>query len=142
MTGFYDSFGQGARDKLKTEYNAEYIQRDIGYARRDIGEIEQFIRAAHDQLEVIKKTVFVYEVSIERRDYNKVEYFVSSAQVPQVEGGQHHKIYPHDDSKRFVGKDRKAAVEYARELSKKYGNCRIVGNFADKMPAEKTILVV
>lgn len=140
MTGMYDTYGRGAQDKLKETYNPEYIKRDIEYAGKDILEIGMFVVKAREQLAVIDKTAFITEVSIERRSYNKVEYYVSSAQVPQVPGGQRLKIYPHDDSKRFTGKERKPAVIYAQELSQKYGNCQIVGNYAEHVPKPKEII--
>jgi hypothetical protein len=140
--GMYDSYGTGALDKLKENYNSEYILRDIEYGQKNIDQIQTFIRAARGQLAVIANTVFVSEVTIERRIYKKIEYYVSSAQVPQVPGGQRMKVYPHDDSKRFTGQERKAAIVYAQQLSQKHGNCRIVGNYAEHVPAIKEMIVL
>lgn len=138
--GMYDTYGRGAQDGLKEAFNVEYIQRDIDYARRDIAEILIYIQMAQEQLAVIANTAFVWEVSIERRTYNKIEYYVSSAQVPQVPGGQRLKIYPADDSRRFTGKERGMAIAYAQELSQKHGGCPIVGNFAEHVPKPKGVI--
>jgi len=142
MMGFYDTYGKGAQDKLPETFNPDHILRDIEYAKKDISVIQMFIQKAREQLEVIAAAKFITEVSIERRSYNKVEYYVSSGMVPQVPGGQRLKIYPHDDSKRFTGKERKAAITYAQELSAKHGNCAIVGNFAEHIPKPKGVIVL
>ena len=44
--------------------------------------------------------------------------------------------------KRFTGKERKAAITYAQELSAKHGNCAIVGNFAEHIPKPKGVIVL
>ena len=138
--GFYDSFGQGARDKLKDEYNAGYIKRDIESAEGDIKEIRVFIEKAKEQLAVIEKTAFVTQVRVERRSYKHIDYYVSSEQIPQVPGGEHHKIYPHDDSKKFSGKEKKAVIGYALELQAKYGGCAIVGSGAELIKKPKAVI--
>jgi hypothetical protein len=127
---FYDTYGQGAQEKIAKTFNPEYLKRDIGYAKREIEEIQKFIRKAEDQLVVIAGTTFTDEVTIERRSYNKVEYYVSSAKIPRVPDGVHLKIYLADDSRKFGGKERKAVIAYALELSARYGNCPIVGSGA------------
>jgi len=61
MTTIYDNYGKDARVKLKEEYDRDRLERDIGYARRDIADIEKFMYRVHavygTQSELEKRTL-------------------------------------------------------------------------------------
>ena len=55
MTSIFDNYGEHAREKLKDEFDEDRIQKEIGYARRDIADIEKFVVEAVFQLSVISR---------------------------------------------------------------------------------------
>jgi hypothetical protein len=134
MTSIFDNYGERAREHLKEEFNADSIQRDIGYAERDKKDISTFITSAKEQIAVIEKTTFKRYIDFKKgRDYyaGKIEFSVSVYQVPQVPGNEKLKVYS-DDGKRYIGNDkRKEAIGDVLKLIVKYPDAELIGNGAE-----------
>jgi len=80
MTSIFDNYGEHARSKIKEEFDADRLQREIGYARRDIADIEKFVKEAEAQLAIIRTTTFKRYIEFNKgHNYNvgKVEFSVS-----------------------------------------------------------------
>lgn len=134
MTSIHDTYGDSARKDLKTQYDTGYITQDIKWGERDIRDIQQFVREAKAQLAVIETTTFKRYIDVRKgHDYHlgKVEFSISVYRVPQVPGNDCLKVYEHDDSRRFVGNDkRKEFIAYAQERMAKYPDAEVIGNAA------------
>ena len=132
MTSIFDNYGENARSKIKDEFDADRLQREIGYARRDIVDIEKFVKEAEAQLEIIRATTFKRYIEFNKgHNYNvgKVEFSVSCHRVPQVPGNEKLRVYEFDFSKRFVGNAKRAeAMEYVRQAQAKYPDAELIGN--------------
>jgi len=134
MTTIYNNYGESAREHLKEEFSINSIERDIGYAERDIRDISLFFVAAKTQIAVIEKTTFKRYIEFKKgRDYyaGKVEFSVSVYRVPQVPGNERLKVYE-TDGQRWVGNDkRKEAIGYVLDLIQKYPAGELIGNAAE-----------
>jgi len=135
MTSIYDNYGERAREHLKEEFSASSIQRDIEYAERDTKDITAFIAAAKAQIAVIEKTVFKRYIDFKKgKDYyaGKIEFSASVYRVPQVPGNERLKVYESDDSRRWVGNDKKKeALEFVLALIRKYPDAELIGTAAE-----------
>ena len=125
----YDEFGDGAIRKLENEYSLEVIKREFGYLERTEGMIRKYRAALLERARVIGLTTFTWMVILKKtKGYSgngKVEYSVTSMQVPEVPEGRRHAVYPVGEGKRWEGQEHRAeAVALAAELAKKYG-CQI-----------------
>ncbi len=134
MTTIYNNYGESAREHLKEEFSINSIERDIGYAERDIRDISLFFVAAKTQIAVIEKTTFKRYIEFKKgRDHyaGKVEFSVSVYRVPQVPGNERLKVYE-TDGRRWVGNDkRKEAIGYVLDLIQKYPAGELIGNAAE-----------
>ena len=146
MTSVYEIYGEGARKKLPDQWDLQSLECDIGWGERDIRDIQQFITEARNQVEVIKQTAFRRFIWFNKgKDCyaKKVEFSVSVYRVPQVPGYEKIKVFEFEDSKRFVGNDKKKeAIAFVREMLLKYRDAELIGNFTDAIKPEKTVLVV
>jgi hypothetical protein len=122
----YDDFGEGAIRRRENDYSLERIRREIGYLEG----IEQMIRTYRAALlaraQVIARTSFVWIVILKKgKGYSgtgKVEYSVTSMQVPKVPEGIRHAVYPVGEGKRWQGQEhREEAVALAAELAARHG---------------------
>jgi|GEM_PF-4874146 len=120
---------------LATMFDAEIIGNHIGYARENITNLENYITAAHERRDYLKSLTFIPVVELYRYKYSSspVFYNVSLYHYPDIPDGQSHKIYSGGFSKKFGGRERKHAIEYATELSDKF-KCHIVGNVIPESP--------
>ena len=146
MTTIFDNYGEYAREKIKDEYDADRLQRNIGYAMRDLQDIHKFIIAARDQIGNIAVTQFKRYIEFTKgRDYGagKVDFSVSCYRVPQVPGNEKLRVYEFDFSKRFVGNAKRAeAIEYVRQARAKYPDAELIGNAADLVKPEKGVIPI
>lgn len=145
MTTIYNNYGESAREHLKEEFSINSIERDIGYAERDIRDISLFFVAAKTQIAVIEKTTFKRYIEFKKgRDHyaGKVEFSVSVYRVPQVPGNERLKVYE-TDGQRWVGNDkRKEAIGYVLDLIQKYPEGELIGNAAELIKkAHKEIVI-
>jgi hypothetical protein len=144
MTSIFDNYGEHARSKIKDEFDADRLQREIGYARRDIVDIEKFVKEAEAQLEIIRATTFKRYIEFTKgHDYNagKVDFSVSCYRVPQVPGNEKLRVYEYDFSKRFVGNAKRAeAIEYVRQAQAKYPDAELIGNAASLIKPVKDVV--
>lgn len=135
MTSIYDNYGERAREHLREEFNISSIQRDIEYAERDIKDITEFIVAAKTQIDVVEKTAFKQYIDFKKgKDYyaGKIEFSASVYRVPQILGNERLKVYESDDSRRWIGNDKKKeAFEFVFALLKKYPDAELIGNAAE-----------
>jgi len=135
MTSIYDNYGERVREHLKEEFSIGSIQRDIEYAERDTKDIAAFIAAAKTQIAVIEKTSFKWYIDFKKgKDYyaGKIEFSASVYRVPQVPGNERLKVYESDDSRRWVGNDKKKeALEFVFALLKKYPDAELIGTAAE-----------
>jgi len=146
MTSIYDNYGERAREHLKEEFSASSIQRDIEYAERDTKDITAFIAAAKTQIAVIEKTAFKRYIDFKKgKDYyaGKIEFSVSVYRVPQVLGNERLKVYESDDSRRWVGNDKKKeAVESVLVLLKKYPDAELIGTAAELCQKKRGLIEI
>lgn len=146
MTSIFDNYGEHARAKLKERFDADQLQRDIGYARRDVADIEKFIVEAVFQCSVIARTQFKRYIEFKKgRDYQfgKVEFSVSCYRVPQVPGNERLRVYESDFSRRFVGNVKRVeAIEYVRQAQAKYPDAELIGSAADLVKPKKEIVQI
>jgi len=146
MTTIYDNYGKDARVKLKEEYDQDRLERDIGYARRDIVDIERFVVEAVFQLSVIARTPFKRYIEFRKgHDHcvGKIDFSVTCYRVPQVPGNERLRVYENDFSKRFVGNAKRAeAIEYVRQAQAKYTDAELIGNAADLVKPVKEIVQI
>ncbi len=144
MTSIFDNYGEHARSKIKDEFDAERLQKEIGYARRDIADIEKFVKEAGAQLAIIRTTTFKRYIEFTKgHDYGagKVDFSVSCYRVPQVPGNEKLRVYESDFSRRFVGNDKKSeAIEYVRQAQAKYPDAELIGNAAGLIKPVKDIV--
>jgi len=144
MTSIFDNYGEHARAKIKDEFDADRLQKEIGYARRDIADIEKFVVEAVFQLSVISRTQFKRYIEFTKgHDYGagKVDFSVSCYRVPQVPGNEKLRVYEFDFSKRFVGNvKRSEAIEYVRQAQAKYPDAELIGNAADLIKPIKDVV--
>jgi len=146
MTTIFDNYGEHARSKLKEEFDEGRIQREIGYARRDIADIEKFVVEAVFQCSVIARTPFKRYIEFnKRKGYSGglVEFSVSCYLVPQVPGNERFHVHENDFNRRFVGNvKRKEAVEYVRQALAKYTDAELIGNAADLIKPVKEVVQI
>ena len=144
MTTIFDNYGKHAREKIKDDYDADRLDREIGYAMRDVEDIKKFIIAARAQLATITNTQFKRYIEFTKgHDYGagKVDFSVSCYRVPQVPGNEKLRVYEFDFSKRFVGNVKRAeAIEYVRQARAKYPDAELIGNAANLIKPDKGIV--
>lgn len=144
MTSIFDNYGEPARARLKDEYDADRLQKEIGYARRDIADIEKFVHEANVQSARIGMISFKRYIEFTKgHDYGagKVDFSVSCYRVPQVPGNEKLRIYEFEFSERFVGNVKRAeAIEYVRQAQAKYPDAKLIGNAADLIKPDKGIV--
>ncbi len=116
---------------LKREYNAERVRTGIEYARRDIARIQEFLRHAEARLAELDDQEYRDVVELRRQtNYatKRVEYFVTVRRDPVIDGkpSRGAAFYPGDERPmHFTGRERKKAIECAKELSAAHGGCPI-----------------
>ena len=146
MTSIYDNYGERAREHLKEEFSTSSIQRDIGYAERDIKDITAFIAAAKTQITVIEKTAFKRYIDFKKgKDYyaGKIEFSATVYRVPQVLGNERLKVYESDDGRRWVGNDKKKeAIEFVFALLKKYPDAELIGTAAELCQKKRGVIEI
>lgn len=114
-------YDQQALEELRRNFDRESVETCICLAERDLTDIQNYLKAAREQLQVIDATQFRKEVYFERRKIdNRVWYFVGLRVIPNVPGGER-LSYPVIGAKRFPGNERKIAWAYAEQLARKQG---------------------
>ena len=125
---YYNDFGAGALDRLKTEYDVQRIQNLITRGEEVQDMIVGYALACYNRIAEIKKTEFRWHVELTKtKDYitGKVEYRVSAQNVPQVPNGKQYAVIPSNGSRRFEGNDtRQEAISMAKDLADSY-DCKI-----------------
>src|SRR5690606_11962320 len=100
-----------------------HIKDYITYTERDIEEARRYIAKAKEKLELIESIEWRPVVELNRyksRSLNRVEYCVTVRYI--AEDDPQKSYYPTPSySKKFSGKERKAAFEYAEKLAKELG---------------------
>ena len=131
-------YGTEAQERLRKEFHRKSVEDKLDRLDEDCNTIQDFIETAREQLALIDRTDLVPEVRIDKdRNYatNHINYRINSYLVPQVPGGDKMTVHCfYGEGKIIAGGDaahRKEAVEYALELSRKHGDCKIVGNAAE-----------
>lgn len=108
---------------IKDTWNPAYIENYIRYAEQDIEDIKKFIEKVQAKLELVKSIKWTPVVELNRynsRSSNRVEYYVTVRYI--AEDDPQKSYYPTPSySKKFVGKERKAAFEYAEKLAQELG---------------------
>jgi hypothetical protein len=141
----YDEYGDGAIKRLENEYSREVIEREIGYMDRTEAMVRKYRAALLQRAMVIEKTAFVWQVVLQKRrpsyGAGKVEYQVTSKQVPQVPDGERHAVYTHGEGKRWEGQEHRAeAVTMAAELAAKH-SCKVTLDGFKQTKEESRILI-
>lgn len=117
----------------KHVYDVETLENYLQWSTRDITNMKEQIQKTEEYQEFVKNQIrlvssieTVPEVNLQRTVYKSVEFFVSVRHVPQieVEEGKRQPYIKSTDNKKFEGKERHIALEYAQELADKY-NCDI-----------------
>jgi len=131
MPYWNDYHGANPIAALRQEYNPQQVENGIESARRDLIRIQEFLRHAEARREELLHQEYVDITELRRHAdccTKRVEYFVTVRRQPVINGKPSHAsaFYPHSNlSKRFTGKERKAAIAYAQELSAAHGGCWI-----------------
>lgn len=147
-------YGEKPQELLKREFSLESLERDIKYAEEDIHHIQKYLEVAKGQLALAMETSLKYYVEF-RKEHNystkHINYIILVYQLPDIPDANKNArsmyLYtpqsdPGSHNKPFLGNEKKAAIEYARSLSKKYGNCEIVGNAAELVKPEKGVILI
>lgn len=120
----------------KLIFDMETLDNYLRYAAGDIEQLEEHIKKLKKYQESIKQqklvvssTETVPEVNLRRAHKyrsNNIEFFVSVRHVPQIEVLKDHRNLhiASSESKMFEGRQRNIAINYAKELAKKY-QCEI-----------------
>ena len=135
-------YGKEAVDRTQAEFNAEWLTNHLKYALEDKKIIERFIGIASEHLRVVNQTQFKIEVSIDKeKNYatGLINYRVNVYRVPLVLNGDKMKVWDfYGEGKIFPRGDwptKGEALQYAIDLSEKYGGCAIVGKAAPEIVA-------
>jgi hypothetical protein len=131
-------YGKEAQERVRREFHRKSVEDKMRYLDEDCNTIQDFTETAREQLALIDRTELIPEVQIDKdRNYatNHINYRINSYLVPQVPDGDKMKVFCfYGEGKIIAGGDaahRKEAIEYALELSRKHGGCKIVGNAAE-----------
>ena len=130
-----DYYGKIPQEHIRKNFDVESLKRSIGFAQDDLKMIRQYIQAAQDQVAVAEKVTFrnyvefrkennycthhinyrflVYRLPDIPNAHNVADY--ESLTVPELNGKEKGSF-----NNPFLGNEKKAAVEFARMLAKKY----------------------
>jgi len=128
--GFHSYVVRDAARQLITEYNLENLRSHLRVEDQDLREHiedrEKLIELIRMRIKTVEGTAFKDTVYLHRQKYggDPVIYYAGVNHTPQVSDGEKHCVT--FEARRFDGgATKKAAIEYAEQLSKKYG-CPIV----------------
>lgn len=97
-------------------WNPETLKNYIGYAEDDKTRIENYLEKARKRLKELQSIRFKPVVTLTRDKMDKVYYYVSvEMRHPKNPKA---KYYPYGYSKRFAGREKKLAFEYANKIAK------------------------
>jgi len=113
-------YNQQALDELKRNFDRESLEHRINSALYDLEQINAYLEAVKEQLARVEQTEFIKEVYFERKKYDRVYYYVGMRVIPNIENGRNMQ-YPVIGAKRFTGKEKKQAREYAQKLAQEHG---------------------
>lgn len=114
-------------EEIANIYNAEVLGWRLERAEEIIDHLVKFKKEIQEQVNTINKTKFIPVVVFRRKQnryHNRVEYYICVEHRPQLDMDNVNYdalSFPYTDFKTFKsGAERKAAQEYAAELSEKY----------------------
>lgn len=116
------------KKELESLFSVDSIKEWINYANRELERISEYIEAAENRVEYLNSLQYAYEVEINRHKYSSspVEYYVSVNKYPENHG-KTCRINVPGTSKKYGGRERKQALQYAEELASQF-QCPITGN--------------
>lgn len=108
-------------NSLDDVWNPDTIQDYILWTEQDIENAQNYITEAKAKLEQIKSIEWKPVVEIYRQQLDKVNYYVSLHYRAADDPKKTYCPFGNDYSKKFIGKERKAAFEYAEKLAQELG---------------------
>lgn len=116
--------------ELENIYDMYLINQDIKYAERCVTDLQKqllrcqgFLSRAYYQKDFVSTLQYSYSVYWKRsKNYstNRIEYFIGVYKTPKIANGDKYRTSITIEAKRFQGKDKKIAREYAEKLCEKY----------------------
>lgn len=106
-------------ENLDRIWDPETVRDFIKYAERDKEKIDDYIFQAKQRLQLLQAMTWKTVVTIDKRKFDKVYYYVSVKKCAVDDALKHY--YIHGYSKKFAGTERKAALEYAEKLANELG---------------------
>lgn len=113
---------------IQKEFDINSLKNKSEYIMKDIADLQKHLDKINNQALKVLNTDFYNEVRCTREKSwydKKVYYIVTAYKIPKTDVPGAYKQMYHRIHKRFGGLEKKAAIEYAEELAKKY-NCNII----------------
>lgn len=109
--------------EIKKTYNRIILESSLNEVNRRIEELKKVANKIGQQMQVLDKTGFRKEVHLERQHLRgeNVHYTVSLHLVPNIPDPESVRYPTEGDYQKFPGNKKKAAREYARQLTEKHG---------------------